>query len=37
MRSLLKKILGDPNDKTVRNFIPVVDEINALEAEMPGS
>ncbi|CAN5880583.1 preprotein translocase subunit SecA [soil metagenome] len=32
MRSLITKILGDPNEKTVKKLYPVVDEINALEA-----
>ncbi|MGE3797556.1 MAG: preprotein translocase subunit SecA [Thermomicrobiales bacterium] len=33
MRSILTKILGDPNDKTVKKLHPVIDEINALEDE----
>jgi preprotein translocase subunit SecA len=33
MRSLLTKILGDPNEKAVKQLHPVVDEINALESQ----
>ncbi len=33
MRSLLSRILGDPNDKTVKKLHPVVDEVNELEEE----
>ena len=33
MRSLFKKILGDPNDKAVKTLWPEVDEVNALETE----
>jgi preprotein translocase subunit SecA len=31
MRSLLTRILGDPNEKAVKQLHPLVDEINALE------
>lgn len=34
MRSLLTKILGDPNAKTVSKLDPLVDEINARDSEM---
>ncbi len=33
MRSLFKKILGDPNDKAVKTLWPEVEEVNALEQE----
>ncbi len=33
MRSLLTKIMGDPNAKSIKKLHPLVDEINALEAE----
>ncbi len=34
MRSFFTKLLGDPNDKELRNIDPFVDEINALEPEV---
>src|SRR5687768_6800272 len=34
MRALLTKILGDPNDKTIKRLYPVVEQINALETEI---
>jgi preprotein translocase subunit SecA len=33
MRSLLSKLMGDPNDKELRQIEPFVDDINALEPE----
>ena len=36
MPKLLGKILGDPNERVVRKFEPIVDEINSLEAELEG-
>ncbi|MGH9175644.1 MAG: preprotein translocase subunit SecA, partial [Vicinamibacterales bacterium] len=33
MRSLLKKIMGNPNDKILNQLGAIVDEVNALEAE----
>ncbi len=34
MRSVLTKILGDPNDKTLKQIRPIVEDINALEPSM---
>ena len=34
MRSLLTKILGDPNDKAIKQTLPYVQEINDLEPSM---
>ena len=36
MPKLLGKILGDPNERVVKKFEPIVDEINSLEAELEG-
>jgi preprotein translocase subunit SecA len=33
-KNVLTKILGDPSQKTVKQLTPLVDEVNALEAEM---
>ena len=33
MRTIFSKVLGNPNDKAVKNFQPLVAEINALEAD----
>ena len=34
LRNLLKKVVGDPNEKEINRIRPIVDEINALEPEM---
>ena len=34
MRALLTKILGDPNDKAIKQTLPIVQEINDLEPTM---
>ncbi len=34
MRSVLTKILGDPNDKALKHIGPIVEDINALEPAM---
>ncbi len=34
MRALLTKVLGDTNQKTLKQIQPIVDEINDLEPEM---
>ena len=34
LRNLLKKVVGDPNEKEINRIQPIVDEINALEPEM---
>ena len=34
MRSVLTKILGDPNDKALKSIRPIVEDINALEPAM---
>ena len=34
MIDLLLKILGDPNEKKIKNVMPIVDRINQLEPEM---
>lgn len=34
MRSVLTKVLGDPNDKALKQLRPIVEEINALEPSM---
>lgn len=34
MRSLLTKILGDPNDKAIKQTLPIIQEINDLEPTM---
>ena len=36
MAKLLGKILGNPNERVIKKFSPVVDEINSLEAELEG-
>jgi len=33
MRTLLQKVLGNPNDKALKSLAPIVNEINALEEE----
>jgi preprotein translocase subunit SecA len=33
-RNVLTKVLGDPNLKVIKNLTPLVEEVNALEAEM---
>ncbi len=33
-RNVLTKVLGDPNKKTIKSLTPLVEEVNALEAEM---
>ncbi|NQW22842.1 MAG: preprotein translocase subunit SecA [SAR202 cluster bacterium] len=33
MVSVLQKVLGDPNEKALKKFYPIVDEINGLEPE----
>ena len=32
MRSLLTKVLGDPNEKAIKQFVPLVHQINELES-----
>ena len=34
MVSVLQKLLGDPNEKAIRKFLPIRDRINALEPEV---
>ena len=34
MINLLLKFLGDPNDKKVKNMMPIVEHINKLEPEI---
>src|SRR5688500_5791864 len=34
MRALLTKVFGDANQKTIKQLLPIVDEINELEPEM---
>src|SRR5687768_8959965 len=36
MRTLLQKVLGNPNDKALKSLAPIVNEINALEEEYRG-
>jgi preprotein translocase subunit SecA len=33
-RNVLTKVLGDPNQKTIQNLTPLVEEVDALEADM---
>jgi preprotein translocase subunit SecA len=33
-KNVLTKVLGDPNQKIIRSLTPLVEEVNALEAEM---
>src|SRR5712691_11797248 len=35
-RNIMKKVVGDPNERDVRRHRETVDEIKALEAEMKG-
>ena len=30
-KKLLYSVIGDPNDKAIKRYMPVVEEINALE------
>jgi preprotein translocase subunit SecA len=34
LRTLLSKLVGDPNDREIKRISPFVDEVNALEPEM---
>jgi len=36
LNALVKKIVGDPMDRTVRKYRPIVEKINALEPKMAG-
>ncbi len=33
MRTIFNKVLGNPNDKAIKQLLPMVAEINALEAD----
>lgn len=35
-RNLLKKVIGDPNEREIKRFREVVEDINALESDMKG-
>ena len=34
LKNVLTKVLGDPNQKTIDRLTPLVEEVNALEADM---
>ncbi len=34
MRTLFTKLFGDPNEFSIKSFLPIVDDVNALEDEM---
>ena len=34
MRGIVKKIFGDPNDKAIKQLMPLVQDINGLEPSM---
>ncbi|MBA2776982.1 MAG: preprotein translocase subunit SecA, partial [Chloroflexia bacterium] len=36
MRSFFTRLLGDSNDKEIREFNPIVEEVNGLEAQFEG-